>query len=163
MGIVTSVYRFACLIFLFLVSCRSQCRQWELATIQSDCPSLTYAKVFLPTCNNFKGLSAELVSNAEGVVFYLNALTFQFQKSSDPGFSTVDIEIDGQWYSSQAIRLEGGQKIILPQELQELIVTALVADQPVEVRVGRYHELLIADNFTKTYGRIVCSFTGHIE
>jgi hypothetical protein len=145
------------LVALSLYSCSPACHQWKLAVIKADCPAARYAKLYLPASNTFNGLDAVLMWSNGRLNFYLNALTFCFP--SDDGNETqceVDFRIDDVMNTFVAERLEGGQSLLLPEEAMQLVVTALLEQQCVEVTVGRFQTTLVPDHFDTSYKKFIC-------
>ena len=145
-------------LFLILVSssCSSPCHQWKFAAIKADCPSATYVKVYLPECNAFNGLEAELVCNNCDMQFYLNAKTLLLPCScNDQNHTELKIVVCENEYKFMAERLLGGQRLLLPEDARQLIICSLLEGNDVEVTVGRYQAMLISEGFAKTYDQLI--------
>lgn len=144
------------LITYFNTSCCPQYNHWKLAVIKADCPTASYAKVYLPTCNPFNGLEAVLMSCNGNARLYFNALTLLFPCAcEDEKLSEVSISIEEENYLFMAERLQGGQCLLMPDEAMLLITHALLKKKNVEVIVGRYQTILTYENFEKTYNCLV--------
>lgn len=138
--------------FFILLSCTKPCRQWELETIQSDCPGICYGKATLPACSTFNGLEAEILSIESGLRFYLNALSLELPMvDDDVDYTTVIISIGDQDYSFLADRFQGGQQLLLPEDAQNLIIETLLQKCEVDIRVGRYQTTLVPNHFYESY------------
>ncbi len=136
---------------IIITSCNSTCvRQWELTTIDADCPATTYAKLSLQPCNYFNGLEAELLDCGGNVRLYLNARTLLFAASSD-GTITLQLHFDDYDLEYQADVLEGCQRVLAPSEAQQTIISALLNNRAVDITIGRYQTTLTPDNFTCSY------------
>lgn len=95
---------------------------------------------------------AEFVCCGAQQDFYLNILTLQFPALKDNHTITpVTITVEGQQYTYDADRMEGGQRTHLPDEARDLIINSLMAEESVQISSGRYHETLITDNFPLLY------------
>jgi len=140
------------LIILSLSSCQQNCRQWDFTKIPGECPPTTFARAYLPACSNLNGIAAEFLSIGGELHLFLNALLFEFPSSeSDPCVSIVTVKINDTELEYPAERLDGGQRLMMPQEATETIVAALCEGLCVEVSVGSYRETLISTRFQETY------------
>jgi hypothetical protein len=140
------------LIIFLVTSCSPQCNQWKLAVIKADCPPAKYARACLPACNTFNGMEAVLMSSNGTTHFYLNALTLLFPVyECDNAHTEIKIVIEEENYCFIVDRLQGGQRLLLPEEAKQLIVDALLEFKCVEISTGRYQTTLIYENFQNVY------------
>ena len=144
--------------FLLFISCATPHRGWHLDTVSTDCPQLTYKRLFLDPCNPHKELQAELITIDEKGFFYLNSLRLLIVPSSiyeeengEMATAEVNVEIDGENSSYQAILFQGSQKLLLPQIASDTITGALLNESQVILTVGKYRTELINDNFSTLY------------
>lgn len=145
-------FLFLLLIIFFSYSCAPQCNQWKLAVIKADCPSAIYTKVYLSPFNTFNGLEAVFSSSNGHFNLYLNAFTLFFPfYGCDEEHSEVIITIEEEKFSLIAERLQGGQSLKMPNEAIPLIAKALLEKKSAEITVGRFHTILIYENFEKTF------------
>lgn len=144
------------LFLLLLASCTPKQPQWKLTTIKAIYPCSTYAKARLAPCNPFYGIEAEILCNGDDTTFFLNALIMCFPPAETPdGKINVTLEIDENTFNFASERLEGGQRIMLPEEAKELIIASLLDGHLVTITVGRYQTTLILDNFENVYGKML--------
>ncbi|MEI8365700.1 MAG: hypothetical protein WCF65_04695 [Parachlamydiaceae bacterium] len=144
------------LISCLFVSCSPPCYQWKFAAIKADCPPATYVKGYLPACNTFSGIEAQLVCTNGTFVLYLDTCTLQFPSTSDcPTQTKVNISVNNHKYQILAERLEGGQRLILPDDTVQFIIYSLLQASCVEISVGRYQTTLVCEGFSKTYNQLV--------
>lgn len=136
---------------LFFSGCAKKGPQWELERIQGDCPPQVYSKVFLIPSSTFNGIQVELVGVGSDQHLYLSVLCLQISpSSSSDSIVNVTITIEDQVYTVSAELLEGGQRVLLPEEAKDLIVCSLLNDQEVTIAMGRYRQTLISDNFKES-------------
>jgi hypothetical protein len=106
----------------------------------------------LPPCSNFNGIGAEFLSIGGELRLFFNALLFEFPANEyDPCLTTVNIKINDTELIYQAERLEGGQRLRMPQEATETIVAALCEGLCVDVAIGSYRETLVPTKFQQAY------------
>lgn len=140
------------LAFYCAISCSHPCRQWELIKIKADCPPITYYQAYLSASNPFNGIEIELLSTGAETQLYLNVLALQFPHCPENENQTeVTICIDDMQYVVNAERFLGGQRLLLPEEAQQLIICALIENRPVDISAGRYQATIVPDNFLKIY------------
>lgn len=143
------------LVFIFLLGCSPPCHQWELVNIKANCPCITYSKAYLPVCSRFSGIEAELLCAGAEKHLYLNAFSLQFPKCADDEDTTeVIVLINDIEYTFIAQRFEGGQRLLLPEIAQQLIIDALLEGHCIDLSTGHYRATLIPDNFVNVYNKL---------
>lgn len=89
---------------------------------------------------------------------YLGAYSLEFPSSrEDPCKTQVTVTIDDQPFVALADRLEGGQKLLMPSDATQSIITALLENRIVTIKAGRYLTEIITANFCELYGELVMS------
>lgn len=142
--------------FFFLFSCSRYCRQWELITIRADCPPVNYAKIYLCPDNEFCEMEIELLCTGYDTQLFLNTTSLIIPPSQNgESLADVIIAIDDIQYFVSAERFEGGQRLLLPQEVQQLIIMALIEDREIVITCGRYKTNIISKNFRNIYCKIL--------
>jgi len=146
------------LIIFLLTACCPPCHQWKLAAIKADCPTATYVKVYLPACSTFDGMETELMCNNGNLHLYLNAFSLQFPANADDCSQTdVKVVICDQEHRFLAERLQGGQRLLLSDDAQQLIICSLLEGNEVEIFAGRYKSKLVCEAFSKTYDQLIAA------
>lgn len=144
------------LFLTFFSSCSKPCLGWKLSTIHAVYPCSTYAKARLTPCNPFSELEAELLCNGKDTSFFLNALMLGFPPAETcEGKINVNVMIAEQSYEYASERLEGGQRIKLPEQAKQLIISTLLDGDSVIISIDRYQTVLIPDNFEKVYQELL--------
>lgn len=147
---------YALFLIPLLSSCSPTCHQWKLAAIKANCPTASYVKAYLPACNTFNGLEAELMCSNGDMQLNLNILSLQFPcDPCDPEHSTVAVEFCGEKYTYVAERLLGGQRLVMPEEARQQIICTLLEGNDVDISVGRYESTLVSNGFSKHYDQLV--------
>lgn len=140
------------LFLILLASCSHNCQQWKLATIKASHPCSTYTKARLAPSDLFNGMEAELLCNGNDETLFFNVHILCFPPAKNPeGKIDVAVCIKGESFTFAAYRLEGGQRLMLPDEAKQIIVASLLEGFPVYVSVGRYEAKLVCNNFQKVY------------
>lgn len=139
-------------LFFFFVSCSTPCHQWYLEETITSCPCYNSAILVLPVQNKFKELEIEIVRGPYDTKMYLNAFSLPFPlDSEDPDKTQILLAIDGKTETIVADRLLGGQRLWIPTDVSEQIISALLNDQVVHIGIGRYQTDIIQENFNCLY------------
>jgi len=143
-------------LFFFLSGCSNECPSWRNENIQSSsCPSYSIKKVYFPTKNNLSGLELEIADSLTGLRMYLNSFSTILPAEEDDAHQTnVTYIVADQRYQAAAYRMEGGQRLLLPNDATEQILDALWDQQTVEFQVGRYKAVVDPDGFREAYSVI---------
>lgn len=142
-------------LLFFTMSCSENCRQWEYDEINTHCSCYDSSRVYLPLCNRFCELEVEIIVDACATRTYLNALLLDLPFEEDnPSKTSVTINVEEQKFEFLADRFEGGQKILLPSEAQNLIIENLLQNKDMTIVVGRYVTEVTAKNFGKIYQKL---------
>ncbi|MCB1112267.1 MAG: hypothetical protein H7A37_00295 [Chlamydiales bacterium] len=138
------------LLSLFLCSCVPQpSRCWQHYCDDACEPQYRTVKTWLPAVDRFQSLELEVLTNNEGTYVFIN--TFSLPIPSAPGHPSkafVTITIDDSEQQFLADRLEGGQRLRLPEDAAQLLIGALKSQQCIQVRTGRYSADVTTTNFT---------------
>lgn len=142
-----------------LLSCSKSCREWELSTIKATYPCATYAKARLAPQNIFNGIETEFLIAGKDATIFLNAFTLCFPASDDDdGIVEVDLAIEEQSYRFLGERLTGGQRIKLPEDAKQLIITSLLECRSIVVSVGRFQTEIVPGNFEDVYKEVFIEY-----
>jgi len=89
---------------------------------------------------------------SNGVRMYVNAYSVPFSTlESDPGQALMLIGVNEDIFEFQADVLQGGQRLLVPDEAVSLIITSLSQNIPIKITVGRYCATIVPDNFLFLY------------
>lgn len=101
-------------------------------------------------------MEAEFLSIGGELRMFLNSLAILFPcDDNDPCRSIVKVSINDTELFYPAERLDGGQRLKIPQEATETIVAALCGGERVDLSVGRFQETLVPENFLKIYNEFL--------
>jgi len=142
------------LISIFVSSCSSvgQRQGWVLEKAITPYAIYDASRIFLPVDDQFRGLEVVYVRGSQGVCMFINACSIPFPTDDTcPDKTDVVVEIADSFYVVRADRLKGGQRLLMPCDITENIVEALLVGCPVYITIGRYCGELIPDNFEKVY------------
>lgn len=140
------------LCIIFLTGCTSsKCRQWELQEIGSK-PRFNGGRIILDPDTEFSYLELELIRNASGLYFYINLLFLEAQPwKEDPARTSITIQFEDRdpWIVHPYL-LAGGQKILLPGNIADLLIQTLLDEQTFSIIMGRSQIQVPSTNFLKS-------------
>lgn len=139
-------------LFLFLTSCMAPNSPWEYGWMDSSCQSFRSQRLLLPADNLFRGMSLELTQTQSGLNAYLNIYSLSFPKNpANPSYIQVNMTVEKESWVFLAIRLEGGQRALLPQEACNLLIDQLLQGKEVFLSVEKYHTAASPIGFSKLF------------
>lgn len=145
-----------CLISLFSCSL-SPCRQWQIQEVLAKYPCFNGGRLTLASDSDCSYLEVELIRNRSGIRFYINILFLQAQPLQDnPSHTRLEIVFEGQdpWVVYPYL-MEGGQRLLLPGEIADPLIQALLDDCCFTIRMGRNQVNVISDNFSLLYQKFL--------
>jgi len=149
------IWQIHCLCFLCL-SCGEKKVAWTYHEITTSYPNYLSKKISLHPEHGLSSLELEFVRTASGTRLYLkiSSLTFPHNKH-DEKRTRVCISFGPHLYEFDALRLKGGQCLLLPFEAQLVIVSVLEKNQMLTISAGRYKSTMTFVNFSSTYRKLI--------
>ncbi len=134
----------------FLSSCGT-CG-WEYREVVTDCPQYNSALLTHPVQEDFSGIEVQFLKGEFGVVTYLNVMCRTIPPFNDHSSEAIVIlEIDGEKTPIVAMRMEGGQRVRLPDEIGWKMLDALDAEQTLSIYLDGYGTEICRDGFKYNY------------
>lgn len=143
-------------VFLLIIYFLSSCTKphfWYLDSNHPSNPCYQSSRLSLPPFDLLKNASVELVSSEDELRMYLNLLVFPLSYNE----KTVSIRylIDHTSGETTAFVMNGGERILLPVELRDLIIDALLRGAPVILKIGSFKFEIPSSNFSELYHRMI--------
>ena len=140
------------LLALFLLSgCRSD-TSWTVDRVASGHSKFNSTKLTYTAADPINGLDLEFLKTQEHLYVYLNVHSVPIPPlKTDPHHSFVYITVDTEKRRFEALRREGGQRLLLPEDAINLITSSLDQQLPVEITVSGYSSLISPSDFSKKY------------
>lgn len=130
------------------------CQQWQFDTILTPYSCYNSGRLTLLPAD-LKSVSLELVRGVSGERLYVNTLSLSFPCDlNNSSKCQLTFAIDEVNYSVSADRLQGGQRLLLPQAATQQIIEALLENKSVQMTVGRYHVVIISTSFPELYKKL---------
>lgn len=145
---------FAIVCLLMLLSCSmDKCRQWEMQEIVTQCPRFNGVRLLLSPDSDYSHLELELLLNSSGIYFFVNLLSFQARPCIDqPSRTQLEVLFDDK--EPQVVYpylLEGGQRLLLPEDIATSLIEALIESRSFALRIGRSKIAVVPTNFSNLY------------
>lgn len=133
------------------------CRQWEIQEIITHTPCFNGGRLLLNPDSSSSPVELELVRNSSGIRFYINLLFLQaLPWKEDPSRSCITIQFEGQEpWSVYPYLLEGGQRLILPADVADILIQALVDEIFFTIQIGHKQTSVVPTNFIKAYKQLL--------
>jgi len=142
------------LALLLLSGCRSD-TSWTVDHVASGRSRFNSTKLTYTAADPINGLDLEFLKTREHLYVYLNVHSVPIPPlKTDPHHSFVYITVDTERHRFEAVRREGGQRLLLPEDAINLIISSLNQQLPVEIAVSGYSSLISPSDFSKKYKKI---------
>lgn len=137
---------------LLAVSCQSSPPSWKVSETKSRHPSYQACSISQKPDNPYRGMELEFVRTSSRTHAYLNVFSLTFPSDRlDENKTKVVIKIEDEEQIFLAHRLEGGQRLLLPEDARDLLVQALLENKPVAMIAGRFDVKISPGNFSKKH------------
>lgn len=137
---------------LFLSSCQSTIREWHEDCVVTPNASYNSKRLYLPPEPPLCNIEVELVLSESDSRFYINTLSIPFSHLSDDVSKTIITFGVGDLFQEFIVdRLLGGQRLLLSPEASAFVIDALVNNQCVCLKVGRYQADIVPTGFFALY------------
>lgn len=131
---------------LAFVSCSSSSSPWYLEKSITSNASYNSSRLVFPVQDDARGVELEIVCGSYGSRMYLNVFSLPLQE-----YSELILTIEGVEERFLIECLQGGQRLLLHQDIAERIIDAFLADQSVAVVLGRYQSVFTPEGFSELY------------
>ncbi len=143
------------LLLVLLSACRHSDR-WAYNQIESGDKQFNSTKLSHHTSDLVNGLDLEFMRIAGEIRTYLNIHSLPIPSSKeDPKTTSGFLTIGSEKHPFQAFRHEGGQRLLLPKEISELIIQALSHNLPVHIKVFGYSSTITAEGFEPKFQKMM--------
>jgi len=143
------------LFLLLITSCSSSCPNWNFQETITCSPYFNSGRIFQLPSNPLREVEVEISRGGNGTEMYLNALAFTFPyQDSNLLMTTVEVEIEGELFVFDADLLVGGQRVKLPSDIVEKISIALINQQTVIIKSGRFMNCVSPAGFVKALAEL---------
>ncbi len=132
---------------------------WCHEKIHSNQEKFSYSKVVYRERDPVHGVDLEFVQTFDCLKTYLLVGKTAVPSSKDSTKKiSVKIEIEEILLTCEADRLEGGQRFILPHEMTDALIEALLAKKNVTISIPGYRSSVDSEGFVEHFRKIGRSF-----
>jgi hypothetical protein len=126
--------------------------------MQTGNSSFDSSKISYYSADPVRGINLEILKTKDNLHFYLDVSSRSIPPyKNNLKEAIVEIEVEGQKYIFIASRHSGGQRVLLPTQAQELIVSSLQGDKSVQIALSGYKTTLLSDGFAERYEKLQTS------
>lgn len=126
---------------VLLASCSGR-SDWNVSYLSTGSQEFNSAKLSLPTTDRVHGMDVEFIQTELGIRTYLQVHSHPVSKNIIVTIKAKDHEM-----KETAILHEGGQRILLPPELQEFLLSSLKEGKSVTIEIPGYQTTLSTEGF----------------
>ena len=145
-----------CLIIFFTGCSSKACREWAFIDMLTSHACYNSGKLILEPENSYSYLQMEIIRNHSGTRMYLNILLMQALPCDDnPKMTKVEITLPDETLTVYANLLEGGQRILIPGEVADILIQTLLEGQSFTVKTGSKKIVIIPDHFQESYEKLL--------
>ncbi len=142
------------LLSLHLTSCRSN-SHWALNRVESGNPQFDSTKLTFYSTDPINGIDLELLNTHQQLYVYLNVHSVPIPPlKTDPKHALVHITIGKEKHRVEALRREGGQRLLLPEDAVQLILDALKKEQSLDLAISGYRVSIDPEGFSERYEKM---------
>lgn len=140
----------------FIISCSTSCRNWYLQKLVTSDPRFNSGRLVLPPESENSRLRIELARSPSGIRLYINILFLQAAPlAEDPARTKVEILMDEEPYFIYPCILQGGQRLLIPDEEADRLIARLLEGKSFAIKIGRHQTEIISDLFAPTYTELL--------
>lgn len=144
-------------ILVFLSGCNAPtCREWIFNDVITSCPSFNSGRLLLQPDNVFSYLEVEIVRSQSGIRMYINILLMEARPCEDnPQKTKLEVIFPDETLTIYADILKGGQRLLLPGEIADLLIQKLQDDECFTLQVGSKKIEVVPDRFQESYNKLL--------
>ena len=141
----------AILLLLLLFACESN-KSWEVSHVQAGKKEYNSARLSYPVQDTVNGIGIEMIC-AQGLInTYLEVHAQHVPPyQGNEKEALVILKIEGKTFQGIGHRHEGGQRVSLPPQLQQLLTESLQLNQPVTVMLEGFFTTLEPKEFSEQF------------
>jgi hypothetical protein len=156
---------FLSVVLLFFCGC-SRSSNWASNQIDVGDEKYNSTRISYYAPNPINGIDLEFLRTPSRLLAYLNVHSLPIPSTKeDPKAVAVDLLIEEEKYHFAAYRYEGGQRLLLPEDMVDLIIKALIEKKPLQIKVPGYFTRIepkgFEDKFEKMQQKAVAKIPFH--
>lgn len=144
--------------FLLLCAC-SRPSHWSSNEIHSRTKEHDSSKLSYYSRDRAHGIDLEFLKTKDHLNVYLNVHSIPIPATPNKT-ATFKLESAGKTLTCEAYRMEGGQRLLLTEEIATLLIESLKNHNDVTLSLPGYRTTIKAEDFSKKFHRL---FHPHLE
>lgn len=149
---------------LILASCQSD-SPWRVSHVEGSRPKFASVRLSYATKDIVNGVGVEIVCTQGALRTYVDVYSQQIppyqENENQAKVSLITAETTTE---TTAHRHEGGQRLTLTQDVQQLLIEALLQGKPVTLQLEGYATTLDPERFKEAYDKLQTSpFKNHFQ
>jgi len=138
-------------LLLLLAACQSN-KAWEVSHVQTGTKEYSSARLSYPVQDAVNGIGIEMICTQGLINTYLEVHAQHVPPyQGNEKEALVILKIEGKTFQAIGHRHEGGQRVSLPPQLQQLLTESLQLNQPVTVLLEGYFTTLEPKEFSEQF------------
>jgi hypothetical protein len=126
------------LLLLSFFSCAAK-SQWEVSHIKGGSAEFNSSRLAYHSEDRVNGIDLEFLKTKDSLNLYLHVHSRPIPCFQDsPKKAKVTVQAEDKSYTFSALRHEGGQRLLLPSSIQEIIIETLKNGMPVVIHLEGY-------------------------
>jgi len=142
------------LFFPLLFSACTTTSQWKLNNLSGAGAQFHSVKLKHKSSDLIRGLELEFLRLHDKIFAYINVYSQTVPSSTTPDCASVTLHMGGEVYEDVAKKLEGGQRLLLKEDMAEKIITALSKGQSVTIILNGYEEVITPESFIPNFQKL---------
>lgn len=145
-------------VFFLLLTLLTGCgasSPWRVSHLQGSQKGFDSARLIYPIRDIVNGVSIEMIYSKDQLRTYVSVCSQTIPPlGGNVKKAFVALKISDQTFQGVAHRHEGGQRVLLPTELQDLLIQNLLDGKPVTIELQGYSTTLNPDQFGAEYQKL---------
>jgi hypothetical protein len=142
------------IILICITGCRSN-NSWVFDRVESGNAAFNSSRLTFPSSDQINGIDVEFLKTPHHLYTYLNVHSLPISPlKSSPQHAFVYIIIGEEKHRFEALRREGGQRLLLPEDASSLLISALQKHQTIILKIAGYTSQISPQGFSKYYSEL---------
>lgn len=145
-------------LFVLLTACSSH-SHWTSDHVESDKKDFSSTKLSYLSEDTVHGIDLEFLKIEKRMNVYLNVHSVPVPPhQGNQKSALLKLDIDGEIIRCETYRLEGGQRILLPDEMAKIVITSLQDRKEITFILPGYRSTVKAEDFLTKFDELLHPF-----
>jgi hypothetical protein len=144
-----------CGALLFFLSCCSKPSHWSSSHVKTGSSAFDSSELCFRTTDPVNGLDLAMIRTKESLRLYLEVRSRAIPPyQNNPKQALVEVLIGSDKYSFIGFRHEGGQRLLLPNDCQEIVLDSLKNNITVTFHLSGYKAVIDPKDFEAKFKKL---------